>query len=79
MRMIDATQIQAHMEVVGNDNVHVGTVDHLEGENQIKLAKNDPASGGMHHYVSLDDVESVDGSVRLKYSSEDAKRMWATP
>lgn len=79
--MADTSKIREHAEVRGNDGVHVGTVDHLDGENQIKLAKNDPASGGIHHYVSLDDVQSVDddGAITLKYSSEDAKRMWATP
>lgn len=78
--MIDSTQIKDHMEVVGNDGGHVGTVDHLEGENQIKLTRTDPASGGLHHYVSLDDVEGVEnGQLKLKYSAEEARRIFATP
>ncbi len=78
--MIDTTQISEHMEVRGNDGVHVGTVDHLQGENQIKLTKNDPSSGGQHHFIDLEDVESVsEGALVLKYSSEEAKGMWATP
>jgi hypothetical protein len=78
--MIDTSQIREHMDVVGNDGGHVGTVDHLDGENQIKLTKNDPAAGGEHHYVSLDDVESVEnGALRLKVSAQDAKRVWTTP
>jgi hypothetical protein len=37
------------MEVVGSDQVHVGTVDHVEGQ-RIKREKADAAAGGQHHY-----------------------------
>lgn len=63
--MINASQIREHMEVVGPDGSHVGVVDKVEG-NRIKLTKNDPAAGGEHRYVELDQVASVDGAVRLK-------------
>lgn len=33
--------IRKHMEVVGSDGKHVGTVDHLEGV-RLKLTKSDP-------------------------------------
>lgn len=36
-------QIREHMEVVGADEEHVGTVDGVDG-GQIKLTKSDPAS-----------------------------------
>ena len=29
--MTDLSQIKEHMEVIGADGVHVGTVDHLDG------------------------------------------------
>ena len=32
--MVDATQIQEHAEVIGADGVHVGTVDHVDGEEE---------------------------------------------
>ena len=55
--MVDVSQIQEHMEVVGSDGQHVGTVDKLV----IKLTKTDPAAQGQHHIISLDDVASADG------------------
>jgi hypothetical protein len=36
--------IKEHMEVIGADGVHVGTVDKLEG-NRIKLTKKDSGEG----------------------------------
>jgi hypothetical protein len=39
--MINTEQIREHMEVRGADNVHLGVVDRVEG-NEIKLSKNDP-------------------------------------
>ena len=35
--MVDTSQIRDHMEVIGADGVHVGTVDHVDGD-RIKLA-----------------------------------------
>ena len=55
--MIDTTKIEEHMEVVGSDGQHVGTVDNLG----IKLTKNDPAAHGEHHYIKLEKVASIDG------------------
>ena len=53
-------QIREHMEVVGADGGHVGTVDHVEGE-QLKLTKTDPAAEGTHHRIPLNLVDSVSG------------------
>ena len=55
--MVDPSQITEHLEVVGSDGEHVGTVDKLV----IKLTKKDPAAHGQHHIISLDTVASVDG------------------
>ena len=41
---MDSSKIKEHMEVLGSDGQHVGTVDHLEGQNKIKLTKNDPSA-----------------------------------
>jgi hypothetical protein len=63
--MID---IKEHMEVIGADGVHVGTVDKLEG-NRIKLTKKDSGEGshkGHHHYMDRGLVAGVEGNkVRL--------------
>ena len=70
--MVNASQIREHMEVVGSDGEHVGTVDKVEG-NSIKLTKNDPQAGGQHRYISIDTVESVDeDEVQLNITAEQA-------
>lgn len=56
--MVNASQIKEHMDVVGSDGQHVGTVDDL----CIKLTKNDPAAHGEHHIIKLDTVASVEGN-----------------
>jgi hypothetical protein len=58
--MAMASEIREHMKVVGPDGKHIGVVDRVEGD-RIKLTKNDPASGGEHRYISLDEVDHVKG------------------
>jgi hypothetical protein len=62
------TEIKEHMEVIGADGVHVGTVDKIEG-NRIKLTKTDSGEGshkGHHHYIDRGLVAGVEGDkVRL--------------
>ena len=62
------TEIKEHMEVIGADGVHVGTVDKVEG-NRIKLTKADSGEGshkGHHHYIDRKLVAEVEGQkVRL--------------
>jgi hypothetical protein len=70
--MFAATEIKEHMEVVGADGRHVGTVDHLDGDDQIKLTRNDSADGE-HHFLSVDLVERVDDKVHLKVPARDAQ------
>lgn len=72
--MADASQIREHMEVLGSDGQHVGTVDKIEGD-RIKLTKNDPQAQGQHHYIPLDSVASVDqNGVRLNMSADQARQ-----
>ncbi len=71
-----AQQIREHMEVVGSDNGHVGTVDKVEGD-RIKMTKQDDpdGTGAHHHYLSLDAVASVSGNqVLLSVPAEQAKQ-----
>jgi len=60
--------IKEHMEVIGADGVHIGTVDRIEG-NRIKLTKNDSGERshkGHHHFVDRNLVAEVEGNkVRL--------------
>jgi len=66
------------MEVCGSDGGHVGTVDYLEGTDQIKLTKRDPKSGGQHHIIPLAWVDKVDDKVRLKKAAKAAMAEWQT-
>ncbi|CAH2403707.1 DUF2171 domain-containing protein [Mesorhizobium ventifaucium] len=71
--MTDAASIREHMEVIGADGVHVGTVDKVEGQ-RIKLTKRDSGEGahrGHHHYIPLSLVAEVEGrKVRLSANSD---------
>jgi hypothetical protein len=69
-------QIREHMEVVGDDEQHVGTIDRVAGD-RIILAKSDPDSGGVHHSLSCADIGRVEGDrVYLDCSAEEAKNRW---
>ena len=71
--MTDISQIKEHMEVIGADGAHVGTVDRLEG-NRIKLTKKDSGEGtheGHHHYISTALVADIEGNqVRLSANGD---------
>jgi hypothetical protein len=61
--MADASAIRDHMDVIGADGVHIGTVDGVEG-NRIKLTKPDSGMGshaGHHHYILIALVAEVEG------------------
>ena len=65
--------IREHMEVIGADGVHVGTVDRIEGD-RIKLTKSDPAAKGQHHYIELLQIDAIkDGEVCLSQKADEAK------
>ena len=67
--MIDLADIEEHMEVVGSDGLHVGTVDHLA----LKLTKKDPAAHGRHHIVDVEMIDAVeDNKVILNVTAEEA-------
>ena len=76
--MVAPMMIKEHMEVVGCDDVHVGTVDHMEGANEVKLTKGTAAAGEEHHFIPLAWVDHVDDKVHLKQSGAEAKARWKT-
>jgi hypothetical protein len=68
--------IREHMEVLGSDQKHVGTVDKVRGDRLI-LTKSDPESGGAHHSLSCSDIDRVEGDrVILDCSSDQARNRW---
>jgi hypothetical protein len=70
--------IKEHMEVIGADGVHVGTVDRVEN-GKIKLTKADSGEGkhkGHHHFIDLGLVAEVEGQkVRLSANANVAATM----
>ena len=71
--MTDLSQIKEHMDVIGADGVHLGTVDKVDGD-RIKLTKTDSGShSDHHHYISCGLVAEVEGNqVRLSASAANA-------
>jgi hypothetical protein len=70
------SQIREHMEVVGNDDQHIGTIDRTAGD-RIILTKSDPESGGAHHSLSCSDIDRIEGDkVVLDCTADEAKSRW---
>jgi len=71
--MINTNSIREHMEVVGADGVHIGTVDRVEGD-RIKLNKKDSGQGsheGHHHFIANSLIAEVEGEqVRLSANAD---------
>ena len=67
------SDIHEHMNIIGADGVHVGTVDKVEG-GRIKLVKADSGEGGHqghHHYISANYVADIEGdTVRLSANGD---------
>jgi uncharacterized protein (TIGR02271 family) len=68
-------QIAEHMDVIASDGVKIGTVDHLDGPDKIKLAKN-TSPDGQHHYIPLTWVDHVDAHVHLTQASAEVRAGW---
>jgi hypothetical protein len=78
--MADISKIKEHMEVIGADGAHVGTVDRVEGK-RVKLTKADSGEGshkGHHHFIDGALVAEVEGQkVRLSANADVAVTMEA--
>lgn len=68
-------KVKEHMEVVGSDGQHVGTVDHA-GNDSIILTKSDESAGGLHHRIPCAWVEKVDDKVSLNVGAAEAMERW---
>ena len=75
--MPDMSKIKEHMEIIGADGVHVGTVDRIEN-NRIKLIKSDSGEGrhkGHHRYMGSNLIAEVGAQVRLSANADVAVTM----
>lgn len=73
--MVPVEQIKPNMEVVGNDGKLVGVVDGIENGTELRLTKGDTGDG-VHHFLPLETVESVDQRVHLNRTSIRAMAEW---
>jgi hypothetical protein len=73
--MISASQIRPNTPVVCSDNRQLAVVDHMEGAETIKLTKDDK---GLHHYIPMSWVKSVDDKVHLDRPGDQVTRDWST-
>jgi hypothetical protein len=71
--MPEANLVPEHAEVLSSDGVHVGTVDHVDGD-RIKLTKADSNKGdGEHHYIAKSLIADIRGnSVMLTVPAAEA-------
>lgn len=69
------SKVAEHMEVVGSDGLHVGTVDKVRGD-RIILTKNDENAGGHHHSIPSRWIQTVDDKVTIRKTAEEAMKHW---
>ena len=70
------SRVAEHMDVVGSDGSHVGTVDKVRGD-RIILTKNDAGAGGRHHSIPSRWIQTVEGQkVTLRKTADEAKSHW---
>jgi len=75
--MMHVQDIHEGLKVIGSDGGHVGTVDALTGQ-MLKLKKNDPASGGTHHFLDIGLIADIENeTVKLLVTADDARQRWS--
>jgi hypothetical protein len=74
MSTLNINDIKKHADVIASCGTKVGTVDHLEGENQLKLTKDE---NGQHHLIPISWIGEVkEDQVILNKNSEEVKEQW---
>ena len=68
-------RVSEHMDVVGSDGEHIGTVDKVRGD-RILLTKSDPDAGGRHHSIPSRWIDRVDDKVIVRKTADEAKAHW---
>ncbi|MBK8170243.1 MAG: DUF2171 domain-containing protein [Sandaracinaceae bacterium] len=71
---VDKKQIKVGMPVVCSNDGQFGVVDRVEGDS-IKLNKDDK---GVHHYIPVSSIASVDDKVHANKPGEEMMRSWTT-
>jgi hypothetical protein len=75
---INIQDVKEHMEVLGADGKHVGTVDCTTDADKIVLTKSDPQSGGQHHIIPVRLVQRLDDKVHLNKPARQVMLEWQT-
>ena len=73
--MINAQEIKPNMPVVCSNDGQFGIVDHMEGNDSIKLKKDEK---GVHHFIPLSWVERVDEHVHIDRPGDEAMQQWSS-
>ena len=73
--MVNAKEIKPEMPVVCSQNGQFGVVDHLDGQDTIKLKKDE---SGQHHYIPVSWVTTVDNKVHVDRPGDQVKKEWTT-
>jgi len=73
--MIQANEIKPHTPVVCSNGGQFAVVDHVQGTDSIKLAKDEK---GQHHLIPLGWVTKVDTAVHVDRPGDQAMREWVT-
>lgn len=74
MNTLNINDIKKHADVIASCGTKVGTVDHLDGENQLKLTRD---GSGQHHLIPTGWIGEVkEDQVILNKNSEEVKDQW---
>jgi hypothetical protein len=73
--MLNTNAIKPHMPVVCSKNKQFATVDHVEGQDAIKLTRD---GSGQHHFIPLKWVTAVDDKVHIDRPGGEAMQQWTT-
>jgi hypothetical protein len=72
--MVPASRISPEMPVVCSENGQFAVVDHMEGNDTIKLKKD---ATGQHHYIPAAWVTTVDDKVHIDRPGKQAMHDWS--
>lgn len=73
--MINVEAIKPDMPVVCSQGTQFAVIDHLDGDESIKLKKDE---GGKHHYIPVSWVTLVDEKIHVDRPGFQAMRDWKT-
>lgn len=74
--MSSVSLVKEHMDVISSDRKAVGTVDHVDGPNKIKLTKRSSPNGEHHHFIPVAWIDHVDQHVHLNKTGADVTAHW---